>query len=118
MAMDAASRIDILRHLALAVVLILAVIGYTVLVLKIKAWRTKVLVRDWANDHGLQILDLQMRNDFKGPYKWWVTSGNHTISYVKVRQRDGIEKCGWVLCGSFWQPFWLGTPQITCKWEE
>src|SRR5262249_35124465 len=101
--MDAESRIDILKSFGLAIVLILAFIGYNLLFLKIKAVRTKALLKDWAKQHGLQILELQMRNDFTGPYKWWITSGNHTVSYIKVRQHDGRERSGWVLCGSFWQ---------------
>jgi hypothetical protein len=116
--MDSASAKDLLWHLLLAIALILGVIAFHIIVQQGKKLWTRSRLEKWAKEHGLQLLEWQIGANFKGPFKWWITSGNHTVSRVKVREPDGRERSGSVLFGSFWVPFWLDDSDVACQWDE
>jgi hypothetical protein len=48
----------------------------------------------WADFNGFEILDLDLRLFSKGLIKWYVY-------FVKVRDKSGRERSGWVRCRSF-----------------
>jgi len=60
--------------------------------------RSRSLVRHWAQRSGFEIIDVRHRWLFKGPFSW-----DHTkyqpVFRVRVRDRHGKERSGWVRCG-------------------
>ncbi len=60
--------------------------------------RARILVRRWAERNGFELLDLEHRFLFKGPF-FWNHSKYQPVFRVRVRDRRGDEHLGWVRCG-------------------
>jgi hypothetical protein len=82
------------------------------------AWhfsRSRFILEHWADRQGFQILYSEYRNLFRGPF-FWTTSRGQTVYYVKVRDKRGIQRSGWVRCGGWL--FGLMTDKAEVRWEE
>ncbi len=60
--------------------------------------RSRVLLRRWAADNGFELLEYNYRMIRKGPF-WWSQRGQ-VVYRVRIRDRQGRERAGWVRCGS------------------
>jgi hypothetical protein len=79
------------------------------------ASRSRSLLRRWASDNGFQILDFKL-NLFR-PSGWnWTSSNNQMVYFVRVRDKDGRERRGWVRCGNFWVGIFSSKTEV--KWES
>jgi len=89
-----------------------------VAVIGLMAWhfsRSRLVLEQWAAKQGFQILHSEYRNLFRGPF-FWTTSRGQTVYYVRVRDRRGIERSGWVRCGGWF--FGLMTNKAEVRWED
>jgi hypothetical protein len=60
--------------------------------------RARALVRHWAVRNGFEMLHCEHRFLFKGPY-FWRDNRWQPVFRVRVRDRQGHERLGWVRCG-------------------
>ena len=67
----------------------------------------------WADENGYQILDLQPKFIFQGPFNW--SSKNQTIFRVAVEDAEGTQRTGWVRCGSYWGGIFSYKAEL--KWD-
>ena len=96
--------------LILPVLLLLAVAGL--------AWhfsRSRSLLEQWAMENGYELLHTEHRNLFRGPF-FWTSSKGQTVYYVKVRDRNGATRSGWVRCGGWW--LGLLSDKTEVRWED
>ena len=67
--------------------------------------RSRSLLERWADENGYEILESEYRNLFKGPFFFW-SSEDQTVYRVKVRDREGQVRSGWVRCGGWFLGLW------------
>jgi len=82
------------------------------------AWhfrRSRSLLQRWADENGYEILESQYRNVFKGP-GFWASSREQTVYHVKVKDRAGYARSGWVRFGGWFLGLWSGRTEV--NWEE
>jgi hypothetical protein len=97
-------------------VLLLVAIG--VIIVGSIAWhfsRSRSILEHWANEHGFEILHSEYRNFFRGPF-FWTTARGQTVYYVRVRDRQGIERSGWVRCGGWFLGLMADKAEV--RWED
>ncbi|MDD5542330.1 MAG: hypothetical protein PHX83_04080 [Acidobacteriia bacterium] len=77
--------------------------------------RSRSLLNHWAAQNGFEILQAKVRMLFAGPFTFRHSRGQ-IVYLVRVRDRAGMERSGWVRCGSFW----LGvlSDETEVRWEE
>src|SRR5450432_2194307 len=64
--------------------------------------RSKIILQNWAKENGFQITQSKQRYMFfTGLFKFWTNSRNQIIFFLRVRDREGHERSGWIHCGSY-----------------
>lgn len=96
----------------------LGIIGFVVFAIAVYIWhfsRSSALLMQWAHDNGFEILHHDYRYFNRGPF-FWTSSKWQTVYHVKVSDRDGHIRTGWVRCGSFL----LGvmSDRVEVRWEH
>ena len=89
-----------------------------ILLIAYMAWffsRSRSVLEQWAQANGYEILHSEYRNLFRGPF-FWTSSKGQTVYYVKVRDRAGHERSGWVRCGGFWAGLFSDKAEV--RWED
>jgi len=76
--------------------------------------RSRSILRQWASEHGFEILRSEYRNIGRGPFSW--SSRGQAVYYVRVRDSKGVERSGWVNCGG--RLFGLLPEKAEVKWEH
>ena len=76
--------------------------------------RSRSLLKEWAAEHGFEILRSEYRNLARGPFSW--SSRGQAVYYVTVRDNRGTKRSGWVNCGGRF--FGLLTEKAEVKWEH
>jgi hypothetical protein len=82
---------------------VMVLIGFGVLIplfFYLKTARSQDILENWAAQNGFKIINSEIRWLFQGPYTWYHFRGQ-TVFRVKVRDRVGQERLGWVCCGGF-----------------
>jgi hypothetical protein len=83
------------------------VVGGVILVVVVSTYwwfdrRSKVILQKWAEENRFQITAKKQRYMFfTGPFRWWTNGKNQIIYFVKVRDKEGRERSGWVRCGGY-----------------
>ena len=77
--------------------------------------RGRFLLNRWAVDNGFQILHSEIRTLLAGPFTL-TTARNQLVYFVRVRDRTGKERSGWVRCGSF--PFGISSDKTEVRWKD
>ena len=77
------------------------------------SFRSRSMLRQWAAEHGFEILRSEYRNIARGPFSW--SSRGQAVYYVTVRDSKGAERSGWVNCGGLFGR-WLEKPEV--RWED
>ena len=72
-------------------------------------WRSISLLRRWALENGVQLLNAQRRGVRNGPFLWSSYSGQ-TVYRVTIRDREGRTKTAWARCGG--SSFGLIRPEV------
>jgi hypothetical protein len=79
--------------------------------------RMRATLRAWANEGGFQIVGFKKKNlTNRGPFRWATNSPNQSIFHVRVRDREGKERTGWVRCGSYLGGM-LFSKKVEVKWD-
>lgn len=114
MRMDKESAMDIGLAFLIALVAIAVFIGLFWLFVS----RGKAVLRAWAIENAFQIVSFEKKYMFfTGPFKWWTNSRNQIVYFVRVRDRDGKERTGWVRCGSYLGGVFFSN-EAEVRWEE
>jgi hypothetical protein len=82
------------------------------------AWhctRSRSILEQWAADNGFELLSSENRTFFRGPF-FLTTSKNQTVYYVKVRDREGKVRQGWVRCGGLFLGLMSDAAEV--RWEK
>ena len=81
------------------------------------AWfysRSRAMLHEWAVANGYEIIDAELRNFRRGPLLW-SSSRYQAVFFVRVRDREGRERAGWLSCGSYWAGVF--SDQTEVRWE-
>jgi len=96
----------------LLALLVLLVIVPLVLYLYVR--RSQQLLNEWARSNSLEITQAQYRVFRKGPFCW--SARGQTVYRVRVVEKSGLEREGWVRCGSFWGG--VMTDKVEVRWDD
>ena len=77
--------------------------------------RGRTLLNRWAEENNLQILHSELRTLCAGPFTW-KSSRSQLVYFVRVRDRAGGERSGWVRCGSFWHG--ISSDKTEVRWKD
>ncbi|MCX6895830.1 MAG: hypothetical protein NTZ16_10110 [Verrucomicrobia bacterium] len=77
--------------------------------------RSRSLLNQWASQHEYQIVHSELRWLFQGPF-FGLACKCQTVYRIKVRDQQGHERLGWVLCGSGWSG--LFSNQVRVEWDD
>jgi hypothetical protein len=70
-------------------------------------------LRGWAAENGFQIVSVNRQGmNVGGPFRGWGNTRDRVIFLVRVRDREGKERVGWVRL-----PIWFGK-QAEVRWVE
>jgi len=90
------------------------IVGIVALVLYIYISRSQKLLKGWANENGYEFVRVEYRMFRKGPFVW--SGRGQTVYRVEVRDRQGVERQGWVRCGSWWAGVFRD--KVEARWDE
>ena len=93
---------------------IVIVVGIVALVLYLYITRSQKLLKRWAGENGYEFLRAEYRMFRKGPFVW--SSRGQTVYRVEVRDKQGVERTGWVRCGSWWVGVF--SDKVEARWDE
>lgn len=97
----------------MVVVVILVIVAFASLALRFS--RSQSVLDQWADENGFEILHSEYRNFFRGPF-FLTTSKGQTVYYVRIRDRQGVERAGWVRCGGWF--LGLMSDKAEVRWED
>jgi hypothetical protein len=99
---------------AVGVLAIFAVVSIVALVLYLHITRSQKLLKRWSDENGVEFLQVEHRMFRKGPFVW--SSRGQTVYRVQVRDERGVERRGWVRCGSWWAGVF--SDKVEARWDE
>jgi hypothetical protein len=99
---------------AIGVLAIAAVVGIVALVIYLQISRSRSMLKGWADENGYELLCAEHRMFRKGPFVW--SSRGQSVYRVEVRDEQGVERKGWVRCGSWWAG--LLSDKVEARWDE
>jgi len=70
-------------------------------------------VRRWCKDQGYELLEWRGAKFYEGPSAW-VTSENQNAYRIRVLDRNGLKRSGYLVMGSYWVPW---SSEIRVKWD-
>ena len=97
------------KALALSVI-----VGIMVVAVYLQVTRSQKLLKGWAAENGYQFLHVEHRMFRKGPFAW--SARGQSVYRVEVRDEQGVERKGWVRCGSWWAG--VLSDQVQARWDE
>ena len=89
-------------------------LGIVALVLYLHITRSQKLLKRWADENGYEFVHAEHRMFRKGPFVW--SSRGQSVYRVEVRDGLGVERKGWVRCGSWWAGVF--SDKVEAKWDE
>lgn len=98
----------------LGVLVIVVLAGFVGFVIYVQIRRAQTLLRGWAERNGYEILASEHRLFRKGPYIW--SARGQAVYRVRVRDGAGVERLGWVRCGSWFAG--VLSDQVESRWDE
>jgi hypothetical protein len=98
----------------LGVVAMLFLVVFVGFVIYVQIRRAQTLLKGWAQENGYEILEAEHRIFRKGPYIW--SMRGQAIYRVWVRDRAGVERRGWVRCGTWWAGVFAD--KVESRWDE
>ena len=98
--------------IGLVVVIILVFVGLS---LWWRFSRSTNMVEQWASDNSLELVNVERRFMFRGPF-WWRTGKGQEVFRVTVRDGSGQVLHGYVRVGGWFLGLW--SDQVTVEWEE
>jgi hypothetical protein len=77
--------------------------------------RSRTVLERWAAENCFEILESDYRSLCRGPF-FWTSSEEQTVYKVKVRDREGVGRSGWVRCGRWFVGLW--SDRVEVKWDD
>jgi hypothetical protein len=77
--------------------------------------RAESYLKKWADQSGYHILDRTHRFFFRGPF-FSTSTGGQAVYRVRVEDREGRQRQGWVRCGSWWLGLW--SDRVDVLWDK
>jgi len=79
--------------------------------------RSKTILHKWAAENGFQLVSFDQKYMIgTGPFKWGTNGRGQTVYFIRVRDREGKERSGWIRCGSYLGGVWF-SKQTEVSWE-
>ena len=76
--------------------------------------RGRSMLEDWAARNGFALISAEECWLWRGPF--WLRSGKGNVVYrVTVRDRDGLQRSGYVRCGGFFLGMW--SDAVAVEWD-
>ena len=97
------------------VLMVVLFIGIAVFAFFLSFSRSESVLDEWANENGFEILESEYRTFFRGPF-FFRSSKGQTVYRVKVRDRDGRVRSGWVRCGGWF--LGLLSDKAVVDWDD
>jgi hypothetical protein len=110
--MDSQSKIEIIRCLVIGIVLSICLVIFCRLVIR----RSNTILKEWAAKNEFELLHFE-RCFLTGGFNFWTTSRNQIVFFVRVRDKEGREKSGWVRCGAYWNWIFL-SDKAEVRWKN
>jgi hypothetical protein len=76
--------------------------------------RSREILDRWAAEHGFELLEVERRHLFRGPF-FWRTGKGHQVFRVSVADERGIVRHGYVRVGGWWGG--LFSDQAVVAWD-
>lgn len=73
-------------------------------------------MRTWVAGSQFEIIDLERRDFFRGPF-FWRSGKTQVVFFLVVRDRDGQRREGYVRVGTFWIGA-LTEESIQAEWQN
>jgi hypothetical protein len=105
---------DEMNDQVLGVFAILLLAGLVAVVIYVQIRRAQTLLQGWAEENGYEVLEAEHRLFRKGPYVW--SARGQAIYRVRVRDRGGVERRGWLRCGTWWGGVFAD--KVESRWDE
>jgi hypothetical protein len=99
---------------ALGFLAVVVLAGFVGLMLYVQIRRAQTLLKGWAEENGYEILEAEHRLFRKGPYVW--SARGQVVYRVRVRDQHGVERLGWVRCGSWFAG--VLSNKVESRWDE
>ena len=96
----------------------LVLLGAAVLAVVLIVWhfsRSRGLLEQWAAQNGYRLLSSEYRWMARGPF-FWSTGKGQTVYRVRVQDRSGQVRDGWVKCGGFF--LGLLSDAVKVRWDD
>jgi hypothetical protein len=71
------------------------------------------ILKRWARENGLRIINKERRSFFRGPF-FWTSSKSQVVYRVEAEDRRGTRRMGWVRIGGFFWPF---SDKVEVRWD-
>ncbi len=77
------------------------------------------MIQRWAEKSGFELLHFRQRAFSEtAPFSFW-TSHRAPNYFVRVRDRDGKERSGWIRLGTFFESiYWCDKDKVEVRWED
>jgi hypothetical protein len=79
--------------------------------------RAKAILDAWAASEGFTIQSFDRCYFGTGPFRWWTNGRGQVVYHVRVRDRSGEARSGWVRCGGYFGGV-LFSNRTEVRWEE
>ncbi len=80
--------------------------------------RAAEVLERWADKNGYALLEKKQHYlYFGGPFELWRTSQYQVVYSVRIRDRQGSERNGWVRCGNYWGGV-LFSDKAEVRWDQ
>ena len=102
-----------------AIILLTLFVGLSLATYIILSWGKtywQKRIGDWAGSRGYLLLEYRAATFFEGPGKWTRTE-NQTAFRVKVREKSGNTREGWIVFGKKWNPLSRPDELTEEKWD-
>lgn len=89
---------------------------FFIVVLKLSRMYWNRRLTHWAESQHLQLVSFRRAKFFEGPSAW-LRSRNQHLFRVVTRDGAGLERCCWILFGTYWGFTW-GEPLSKVTWDD
>ncbi|MBV8879394.1 MAG: hypothetical protein JO332_05500 [Planctomycetaceae bacterium] len=73
------------------------------------------MLRRWTSAQGFEILSHEECWFFRGPF-FWTSSKGQKVYKVRLRDREGQLRRGYVRCGGYWLGLWSEAVEV--RWDD
>ena len=108
-----------MKELVIATVVAVGAIATILGVYRFGRRREVVMLQRWAQRSHFELLHFRQRAFTEpAPFTFW-TSHRMPNYFVKVRDRDGKERRGWLRLGTLFESiYWDGKHKVEVRWED